>query len=144
MKIEDRQALLLVIQNIECKYTRMETLRRLAGTEENYRLIIREVDRVKSQLSRARAIGAAATLTIMEWFAILDRFDWKCAYCQKQSFQVLSHKIAQAQGGTTAENCLPACYRCLNRHRARVTLFQSKKTLSLPEHQAEAGESIER
>src|SRR5690242_13355277 len=104
MKTEDKQALLLVIQRLECKYTRVETLRRLAGTEENYRVIMREVDRVKSQLTRARAIGAVATLTIREWFAILDRFEWKCAYCQERPFQVLSHQFLQAQGGTTAEN----------------------------------------
>lgn len=124
----DRQAIFLVTQQLEEKYTRVGTLRDLAGSEETYRLIMREVDRVKSHLLRARTIGAAATLTFLEWFNILEGFEWKCAYCQEKPFQILSHKVRQAQGGTTAENCVPACYRCLSRRRPQVTLFQRKNT----------------
>lgn len=120
MEKADKQTLLRVISLIEQKYTRVETLRDLAGSEENYLLIVREVDRVKDQLIRARTLGATATLTVLEWFTILEHFSWQCAYCRTKPFQVLSHKISQARGGTTAENCVPACHSCIFRRRRNV------------------------
>lgn len=117
MEKADEQTLLRVINIIEQKYTRVETLRDLAGSEENYLLIMREVDRVKDQLMRARALGAAATLNVLEWFTILEHFSWKCAYCRTKPFQVLSHKVSQARDGTTAENCVPACHSCIFKRR---------------------------
>lgn len=118
MQRTDAQTLLRVVSTMEQKYTRVETLRDLAGTEETYLLIIREMDRVKDQLMRARSLGAAATLTVVDWFAILDRFSWQCAYCRSKPFQVMSHRISQATGGTTAENCVPACHSCIFKRKA--------------------------
>lgn len=128
MKLEDEQLLSLVAQTMEQKYLRIETIRQLAGTEEKYRMIIREAERVKAQLLRARAIGVAATLNMVEWFIILERFDWKCAYCRVKPFQVMSQRVPQAEGGTTPNNCIPACHSCLvkrrtNTHRLKQALF---------------------
>lgn len=117
---EIKTILSLIDQAIEHKYLRVERIRHLAQTEENYRIIMREVDRVKAQLTDARTCNAPATLTVMEWFTILVRFEWKCFYCQEKPFQAMSHVVPQEEGGTTAVNCVPACHSCL-----------SKKTMGL-------------
>jgi hypothetical protein len=116
---EIEQILCSIDQALEQKYVRVETIRHLARTEENYHTIMREVDRVKAQLSYARADHAPATLTVREWFHILDRFAWKCAYCEKKPFQVICHVTPRHERGTTAENCVPACYSCLSKPWAR-------------------------
>lgn len=119
---ELEQILALIDQAMGQKYVRVEEIRRLSGSEENYRTIIREVDRVKAQLIYARADNAAATLTVREWFTILDNCEWKCAYCREKPFQVMSHVLPRHEGGTTAENCLPACHSCLARsHRKNLS-----------------------
>ena len=115
---EIEHILSLIDQAIGHRYLRIEKIRLLAGSEENYYIIIREVDRVRAQLLYARAENAAATLTVKEWFTLLDRFEWKCAYCQERPFQVMSHIISRSEGGTTAENCVPACHSCISKaHR---------------------------
>ncbi len=96
-----------------------KTIRQLAKTEENYLVIIREIDRVRDQCINARQRGARATLTLVEWLTILEAFGWQCAYCRSKPFQVMYHVIPLPEGGTVAENCVPACYRCTkipNRH----------------------------
>src|SRR5258708_6392474 len=117
---EIEHILSLIDRAIEQKYLRVEKIRTLARTEENYRTIIREVDRVKAQLLYARADNAAATLTIREWFTILDRFSWKCAYCGEKPFQVMSHIRVRSEGGTTSENCVPSCHSCISRQNKKV------------------------
>lgn len=129
MRSEEKQKLAYIARTAEHKYFRVETIRRLAGTEEEYRIIMREIDRIKAQLMRARTAGVAATLDIVEWFLILESFNWKCAYCQKKPFQVMSHKIPQAEGGTTSQNCVPACYSCIVKHRSSTSI--DEETLSL-------------
>ena len=114
---EVEHLLSLVDQASEHKYVRVEQIRLLAGSEEDYRVIIREIDRVKSQILGARVEQAAATLTVQEWFAILDHWSWKCSYCKEKPFQVMSHLLPRREGGTTAENCVPACYSCVSKKR---------------------------
>jgi len=117
---EDRQAIFRVAQRAaEQKYFRVEKIRQLAGTEENYLLIIREIDRVKAQVRRARTMKADATLNIVDWIMILERFDWQCAYCQSRPFDVMSHVIPLPRGGTTPENCVPSCSSCCSGIRKR-------------------------
>ena len=116
MTPEDKQALFRVAQWVTCNRKIVKTIRQLAETEENYLVIIREIDRVEGQLNHARTLGADATLTLEEWLITLEDFDWRCAYCQSKPFQVMSHMIPLPQGGTVPENCIPACYGCI-RHR---------------------------
>jgi hypothetical protein len=72
----------------------------------------REYKRVLLHCDRASEAGVPATLTIKEWIKVLDRYKWKCAYCGG-SFEVLEHFTPIALGGgTTKENCLPACNFC--------------------------------
>jgi hypothetical protein len=113
MSAEDQETLLAVARWVMYnKRKHVRTIRRLAGTEENYLLIIREVDRVEAQLFKARSLRAPATLTIVDWLITLNDFQWICAYCQLKPFQVMSHVLSLPHGGTTVENCVPACYSC--------------------------------
>ncbi len=54
-----------------------------------------------------------ATLTIEQWCTTVNYFRGKCAYCQVRDFEVLEHFIPHRHGGgTTADNCVPACRIC--------------------------------
>lgn len=113
MTREDRQVLLRVARWIcEQKYFRIKKIRQLAGTEENYLALIREVDRVKAQVQHARSLEVEATLTLVDWLLTLEQFQWRCAYCQVRSFEIMSHIVPLPRGGTTPENCVPSCYSC--------------------------------
>jgi 5-methylcytosine-specific restriction endonuclease McrA len=112
MTPEDTQTLLEVAQWVQTHRKVRSAIRQLAKTEENYLLVIRELERVESQCFRAHTLRAEATLTLVEWLETLNYFHWRCAYCQSKPCQVMSHYIALPEGGTTAANCIPACYRC--------------------------------
>src|SRR5690348_14403669 len=99
-------------------------IREMAETEENYLVFIKELDRIESQRRRARCLGAQATLTLADWFATLDYFDWRCAYCRKKPFQVLFHFTPLPEGGTTRENCIPVCYSCRSSRNHEDTLVR--------------------
>jgi hypothetical protein len=73
--------------------------------------------RVQSQRSRARSLGALATLTLAQWEETLSDFDGLCAYCLARSFDVIEHFLPIAIGGTTVKNCVPACYECNHKKR---------------------------
>ena len=112
---EDTQTLLEVARWILTHRKKRSTIRQLARTEENYFLIARELDRVESQCFRAHTLHAEATLTLVEWLETLNYFRWCCAYCESKPCEVMSHYIPLPEGGTTAANCVPACYRCRGR-----------------------------
>jgi 5-methylcytosine-specific restriction endonuclease McrA len=99
-------------------------IRDMAETEENYLVFIKELDRIESQRRRARCLGAEATLTLADWFAILDHFDWLCAYCRAKPFQVLLHFVPLPAGGTTRDNCIPVCYSCRSSRNHEDTLVR--------------------
>lgn len=72
-----------------------------------------EIQRVQAQRHRAKKAGAPATLTIAEWLHTLESFHHLCAYCQAKPYEVMEHYMPIAKGGgTTAENCIPACAKC--------------------------------
>jgi 5-methylcytosine-specific restriction endonuclease McrA len=96
-------------------------IRERAETEENYLIFIREHDRVQEQVARARSLQTRATLTLTEWLTALVYFRWRCAYCQEKPFQVLHHFTPRSQGGTSSENCVPACYSCVKSKARRDT-----------------------
>jgi hypothetical protein len=125
MTPEDQQTLLKVAQWIVTHRNTRRTIRQLAETEENYLLLIRELDRVERQCFRAHTLHAEATLTLVEWLEILNLFHWHCAYCHTGPFQVMSHRIPLLQAGTTAANCVPACYHCCRSHEKENKLADS-------------------
>lgn len=78
--------------------------------------VTRESRRVQYQLARARQAGVEASLTVSEWLKAIKHFNGLCAYCRKEPFDVLEHYIPISQGGgTTADNCVPACFSCNSR-----------------------------
>jgi 5-methylcytosine-specific restriction endonuclease McrA len=86
----------------------------------------RETNRVSRQRARARKAGQSATLTLDEWRETLRHYDLLCAYCQINKFRVLDHFIPLCLGGgTTADNCIPACDSCndlkLDMHPSMIT-----------------------
>lgn len=71
-----------------------------------------EEKRVRLQNKRAQRVRLLATLTLEQWLETLNHFGWKCAYC-KGRYVVLEHFIPIIHGGgTTWDNCVPACPRC--------------------------------
>ena len=73
----------------------------------------RERRRVQTQNYRALQAGLPATLTLEEWLQTLADFNGLCAYCMERHFEHLEHFIPiDAGGGTTVDNCVPACGRC--------------------------------
>jgi|SRR3954471_21233683 len=89
---------------------------------------------VSSQLSRARAAGTPATLTTKEWAATVTYFGGKCAYCKNRPFEALEHFFPIILGGgTTADNCVPACHECNSRkgsmHPERLTSLFSHEVI---------------
>ncbi|SRR6266487_881955 len=71
-----------------------------------------ERHRVRAQILRAKQANVPATLTLAEWLDQLQTFHNRCAYCHKP-FQLIEHYIPLSQGGgTTKENCIPACFKC--------------------------------
>ena len=66
-----------------------------------------------AQLQRALRQNLPATLTPHEWLDTLEYFGWRCAYCQRADFACLDHFVPVSQGGgTTRDNCVPACVSC--------------------------------
>lgn len=62
--------------------------------------------------TRAIKLGLPATLTIRQWAKTVWHFNKQCAYCQGKH-EVLEHYIPlELGGGTTIDNCVPACKRC--------------------------------
>jgi 5-methylcytosine-specific restriction endonuclease McrA len=131
MTPEDKQILFRVAQWIgEGNRKVVQKIRELAETEENYLIIIRELDRVTGQVTQARQLQAEATLTLMDWLVTLEDFNWQCAYCQSKPFQVMCHVIPLSVGGTTPENCVPACYSCCRYRKtgdARVQAYLASR-----------------
>jgi 5-methylcytosine-specific restriction endonuclease McrA len=74
-----------------------------------------EARRIAYQKKESRKAGVAFTLTVAQWLETLDYFGRRCAYCGGD-YQVLEHYIPVSRGGgTTADNCVPACVPCNRR-----------------------------
>ena len=75
---------------------------------------------ISSALARAREAGMPATLTKQEWGLASSYFRESCAYCGTRRAMVLEHFLPIALGGgTTADNCVPACTECNGRKASR-------------------------
>ena len=73
----------------------------------------RERQRVQTQNYRAAQAGLEATLTLEDWLQTIADFNGRCAYCLERRFEHLEHFVPiDAGGGTTLENCVPACGKC--------------------------------
>lgn len=74
------------------------------------------LNKIVRQKKRARVKGAEATLTTAQWIEKLRTSQGCCYYCRKfigYRALTLEHLVPVAKGGgTTAENCVPACMDC--------------------------------
>jgi hypothetical protein len=75
---------------------------------------------LKSARGRARARGLPATLTEDQWQETLEHFNHLCAYCGKQPWRCVEHATPLPPGGTTINNCLPACGVCNSLKRGKT------------------------
>lgn len=81
---------------------------------------LKEDKRVKTHCWRALRDGLPSSLTLPEWLQTVADFNNLCAYCQTESFSDLEHFIpVHAGGGTTVNNCVPACSVCNTRKNKR-------------------------
>jgi 5-methylcytosine-specific restriction endonuclease McrA len=81
---------------------------------------VRENQVVQRHLRRAIELRRAATLTLPEWIETLEHYKRSCAYCGTGAYEVLEHYTPLTKGGgTTANNCVPACQSCNSQKRDR-------------------------
>lgn len=116
-------------------------------TDEELAFIAKEGQRLQKQFTRAQRAGTPATLTLREWFSIIEQFNGICALCKECPFQEMDHLIPVALGGgTTAENCIPTCKKCNNGKGRRTARYDEQQQCyivnqlgdvvnHLPEHQ---------
>jgi 5-methylcytosine-specific restriction endonuclease McrA len=73
----------------------------------------REIVRVEAERARCARVGLAATLTLREWLDTLAHFRGSCAYCGRHPHTTIDHFVpVMWGGGTTKQNCVPACTPC--------------------------------
>ena len=76
------------------------------------------ISNLSMQRSRARDLGLPYSLTLREWYATLEHFNYLCAYCENASHKEMEHFIPLVLGGGTAKsNCVPACGACNRKKR---------------------------
>ena len=52
-------------------------------------------------------------IPLREWQEVLEKYNFKCAYCGKKAYLTVDHVIPRARGGRTVkENVVPACTDC--------------------------------
>lgn len=74
---------------------------------------LHDAAQVRLALQRARKKRLPATLTTAEWKAIRRWYKGLCAYCMQRTGVALDHFIPlECGGGTTSDNCVPACMTC--------------------------------
>jgi len=101
------------------KAQRAEEERALLAQQAGYPRDL-EAGRVQFHLDRAREQRRPATLTVEQWMRMLNRHEWRCAYCEDGPYEALEHTLPLALGGgTTEENCVPACRACNSLKAAR-------------------------
>lgn len=95
--------------------------------------LLKEADRLFVQRQRTLSIGLPSTLTLEEWTATIRHFNGRCAYCMIKPYYSLDHIIPlEHGGGTTSENCVPACVSC-NSKKGTHLLIETNLGLSLDE-----------
>ncbi len=92
-----------------------ERLRQSKEVERKKHTVNRDARIVYVQRLRAKNAGVAYDLTVIQWKTAIKYFDGLCAYCREKPYEVLEHFLSIPLGGTTADNCVPACQACNNK-----------------------------
>lgn len=98
------------VVQFELNFIKMESilLGRTSGIDTR-----KEAKRVGYHVMCAERLGLPATLTFEQWICTLKYFNQKCAYCSGGDYEIFEHYIPLLHGGgTTWDNCVPACPRC--------------------------------
>ncbi len=109
------QPLAFVVEEQLCFYCEKRTepgdTEQLCSTCRNP-INVRETRRLKMHLREARQNNNVASLTLKQWLASLDYFQWRCAYCL-EPYVSLDHFVPSCLGGETSKsNCVPSCSAC--------------------------------
>jgi len=108
----------------------------------------RSVQALIRQLNRARKAGVPATLTWSQWSKTIRDFGLQCAYCGLRPYYVMEHFIPiEHGGGTTVENCIPACSWCNRRKGGKLPeecLLASWKVEKVQAYLAQRGSNRDR
>ena len=80
--------------------------------------------RANAKRTHSSAVAIISTLTSNEWQAILDKYNYKCAYCGKDfnisNLPTRDHIIPISAGGNNVEeNVVPACRECNSKKGAK-------------------------
>lgn len=67
---------------------------------------------IASAIARARRLSLPTTLTTSAWKLVVEYFEDRCAYCGLAWCLVEHATPLERGGGTTLDNCLPACMSC--------------------------------
>jgi len=70
----------------------------------------REMDRVTTSSYKARKIGLAANLTLVEWLSVLSDFLNLCAFCKQYPCSVI--EMVEPDKGLVYDNVVPSCKAC--------------------------------
>lgn len=74
----------------------------------------------RNNVNRVAARGGEATLRYDEWFQIVAQHEGRCVYCGSVA-EAMDHALPVSRGGgTTAENCVPACTACNSAKRDKT------------------------
>ncbi len=97
---------------LSCHFNMCHDCREKRGWD-NRKTLNKENRKFHFNLERARVKGLPATLTFPEWIMTLEHFQWKCAICQINPYQVEDHFVPLIHsGGTTRGNIIPLCRAC--------------------------------
>ena len=85
----------------------------VARTSKKFRKNNTEYYRMHCNNRRARKRKLPHTLTVEQWGQVKERFNGKCAYCEKEKDLTQEHFVPIAKGGEyTHNNIIPACQSC--------------------------------
>lgn len=72
----------------------------------------------RQQPYRAKWAGLPYDLTHEQWEETVRHFGGYCAYCQVRLYRIFEHFVPiEKGGGTTKNNCVPACTSCDRKKR---------------------------
>lgn len=76
---------------------------------------------VRLSTHRRRAATGGEKLRAEDWFALLERFDHRCAYCGSTEDLCADHRVPLARGGSNSvANLLPACRSCNSKKHTKT------------------------
>ncbi len=89
--------------------------------DAKYRASLKGRISAKNQKYKRRSITGQSKIKHYEWSLILNAFDGKCAYCQKNGEITVDHITPLAKGGmNTFDNILPSCRTCNSSKQAKL------------------------